>query len=254
MFGVEAGLDREHALEACQEQSGADQQHEGKRHLRRDQDAPHDARAGARGAGTPFFAERLAQIELTKTQDGNERNQEGEDERQPDRERDNGRVDADGGALWRPFETEPGERADAGIADDEPERAAGAGEQQRFGQQLPRDAPEPGPQRVAGRELFHSSRRSQQHQVRDVDRAHEQDEDDPAPEKEQRAAQFTHELRLERNDGGVEARVDQDLLQRRKPVEVPRVQGVDLLARLLDGASRLQPREVLPVVAVPAVV
>ena len=146
------------------------------------------------------------------------------------------------------------QRADAGVAEREAERAAGQREQHRFGQQLARDAAEPGAERVPRRQLLHPRARAHEHQVGDVDGADQQHEHDAAPEQVQRAAQVAHEVVLQRHDDGVEAGVDQDLLELREAIEVARVQRVDLLARLLDGRARLQPRDVRPVVAVALVV
>ena len=124
----------------------------------------------------------------------------------------------------------------------------------RLGQQLAGDAAEPGAERVTRRQLLHARARADEHQVGDVHGADEQHEHHAAPEQIERAAQVPDEVLLQRHDDRVEAGVDQNLLELREPIEVARVQRVDLLARLLDRRARLQPRDVRPVVAVARVV
>ena len=97
---------------------------------------------------------------------------------------------------------------------------------------------------MTGRQLLHARARPHEHQVGDVHGADEQDEHDTTPEQVQRAAKIPYEVLLERHDDRVEAGVDQDLLEIGEPIEVSRVQRVDLLARLLEGRARIQPSDV----------
>ena len=100
------GLHAEDALEAGEQQPGADEQHEGERDLRRHEHAPRDARAAAGGARAPFFAEALAQVHLPQAQNRDEADEDGEREREAEREGDHGRVDRDLRALRRRLEAE----------------------------------------------------------------------------------------------------------------------------------------------------
>ena len=59
---------------------------------------------------------------------------------------------------------------------------------------------------------------------------------------------------MEAFDASVEARVDDDLFQMRKAIEVRRIDRVDLTLCLLEAGARAEPRDLLPVVAVPALV
>ncbi len=89
------------------------------------------------------------------------------------------------------------------------------------------------------------------HQVGHVHTSDDQDDENAAPEQQQRPPAAFDEILLKVPDSRRELRVEQDRLERREPLEVLRVDGVDLRLRLLDARARLEPAHLLPVVAVP---
>ena len=107
-------------------------------------------------------------------------------------------------------------------------------EEHGFGQELAGNAPEARAKGVTSRKLLHARARAHEHQVGDVDAAHQQHEHDTAPQQVECAADVADQVVLQRDHDGVEPRVDQNLLEIRKPIEVPRVERIDLLARLRD--------------------
>ncbi len=76
----------------------------------------------------------------------------------------------------------------------------------------------------------------------------------PPHKQVERAAGAFDQIALKRLDLRVEPGVHQDFFQRRKSLEVCRVDRIDLGLRLLDRVARLEPSHLLPVVAVAALV
>ena len=219
--------------------------------------APDDARAAARRARAPFFAEGLAQVHAGAGRRSGIRpiRKPASARASAEREGDDRRVDR------RPRCPAASRRGRTAAASARRRSRARARARRRPAasstvsvSSCARDPREPGAERVPRRQLLHARARADEHQVGDVDGADEQHEDDAAPEQVERAAQVAHQVVLQRHDDGVEAGVDQDLFELGKAIEVARVQRVDLLARLLDRRARLQPRDVRPVVAVARVV
>ena len=87
VFGDEAGVDAQQALEAGQQQPAADEQHEGERDLRHDQAAPDVARASAGRAGPAVLAQDVAQIHSRQLHGRRDANDDAEQRGQAERER-----------------------------------------------------------------------------------------------------------------------------------------------------------------------
>jgi hypothetical protein len=103
-------------------------------------------------------------------------------------------------------------------------------------------------------QLLQPGGRADQHQVGHVDAADEQHERDAAPKQKQRRPHVADEIGLHLDRFRVESGVREDFFELRKALHVARVERVDLRLRLIDGPSRLQPADHLPVVAVPPIV
>ena len=80
MVDVEPGLDGEDALEAGEQQAGADEQHERERDLRGHEQRARTARAApARRAAAPFFAEAWLRFMRRTAEDRDQADEEAGD-------------------------------------------------------------------------------------------------------------------------------------------------------------------------------
>ena len=128
------------------------------------------------------------------------------------------------------------EQAQRAVADGE---AGGRRDQRQddaLGDELARDPPLAGAEREPRRELLQPHARSHEHEVRDVDAADQQHEERAAPHQIERRLDVAHQRVLQRIDDGVEAGVDQQLLQYCGNFSRLRgVERVDLLLRQFDA-------------------
>ena len=63
---LEPGIDRHHALEAGDEQTGADEEHERQGDLARDQDPADGSRAAARRPASSFLTDGLSEVDAAQ--------------------------------------------------------------------------------------------------------------------------------------------------------------------------------------------
>ena len=157
-------------------------------------------------------------------------------------------------AGGQPIEAEERRGLKRPPAEAEPGETAGDRQHQRFGQRLPREPSERRAHRVARRQLTDARGRAHEHEVRHIDATDQQHENRAAPQHRQRRLAFADQVRLEVDHVAAEARVLEDLLPLRKALEVRGVDRIQLALRLLERGARLQPSNLLPVVAVPGFV
>lgn len=248
---VEARIDRQHAPEARKQQTGADEQDERKGDLGHDQRPAQRPRAESARTGAPLFAEHRRGIRRHRARNRNEA------EHDPDRRRDRKRVGDDGAvepnlvSAWQLLDVQRTECVERPVADEHAGRGGDERHDQAFRDELPGDAHAPRAEREPRRKLLQPHAGAHEHEVRDVDAADQEHAQRAAPHEIQRRFHITHERVLQPPGVGPESGIDQDLFVLRKAFEIRRVQRVELRLRLLKRRTRLQPPDVLIVVAVP---
>ena len=90
--GLEPRIDRQKAAEAGQQESRANEEHERKRHLRKDESAPHRASCASARAGSALLVQSGAEIQFEHMRDRHESDQRANGDRHRKREGDDGAV------------------------------------------------------------------------------------------------------------------------------------------------------------------
>ena len=186
LFGLEAGIDARQLDEAPDEQPGADEQHDGERHLRHDERRPHALAAAAGAAAGGRRATRSGRRVPVNCSAG----------RTP-KARLVASAIAKVNETTAPFTPTSSRRGmSAGCAatsarvrevrDREPGRGAGRTEDDRFGEELAQQADPAGAERRAHGQLRLARRRAREQQVGDVGARHEQHEPDGAEQDQER--------------------------------------------------------------------
>ena len=194
---VEPWIDRSQRKRGSDKQRRADEQHQGEGNLR---DHERCARlvlteAGARAPGA--FLECRAEICARRLKGRNEPEQDSGRDRDKERECDDAPVDRDERAALadsrevRRIDRE--ERANAGDAQHEAERAACQGEDDAFGEQLSHDARASGSDRRTDGDLAPSSGRTDKKEVRDVGACDKEHETHGAGENHERRSDVAHD-------------------------------------------------------------
>jgi len=200
-IGIEAGRRPHQAIEAAEQQSRADQQHDADRGFG-DHEEPAQAPLGAAGRRA---CGRLRARRRVRAH-GAERRGEAERERAHDRHRggegQHRRVErhlVEAADLDR---RPAHERRDRAVGDREAARGADRRQHQALGQQLPDDAAGRGAERLPHRDLRAAAGAAREQQVGEVDARDQQDAADGGEQHQQRAARVA--------DQGVELRRDAD--------------------------------------------
>ena len=163
-------------------------------------------------------------------------------------------VHPDLAAPWQLRHPQPRQHRQAPASQHETADAAEDRQQQRLRQDLPAERRQAGAKGQPRRHLLHARARSYEHEVGDIHRANQQNEEHAGPQEEQRAADFAHEVGLKRRRCRVESGIGQDFPEGGEALHVARIERVELLLRLRDRGPRLEPADHRPVVAVPRVV
>ena len=250
---LEARIDAEELPEAREQQSRADEQDEGQRHLRDNEPAAHEARRTAGGPGAAVLPQDDAQVAAGQLQGGHRADHQAERQRKAHRERDDPAVHPDLVSARHVGQSRRGQRVEAPEARREAEDSPGDRQQHRLGDELPDDARARRAERVTGGHLLEPSAGSDEREVRDVDRRNQQHEQHAAPEEVERRAHAAHHVGFERHEPRVIARVDKGRLQRTGTLEVPDGQRVDAGLRLRQRGAGREPRDLLVILAVPFV-
>ena len=249
MLGTEPGIDGEQLTEAGKEQPGPDEEHERQRDLEGDQRAPHEARVAAGRAGAPVLAQDQVQVEPRELRERDGADDEALHQRDPDREGDDDPVHPDLVTARQLRQAERREPLEPGRAERQPEEPAGQRQQQRLGEQLPRDPRVSGAERMARGELLHSSAGAHEDEIGDVGGGDEQHEQHAAPEQVQRPAHVADDIGFERHDARAVTGVDDEVPDRARALDVPPRERIDLLLCLGDGGAGREPRDLLVVLA-----
>ena len=238
VIGTESRVEGHHRREAAQQQAGTHAQDHGERQLGDDQRGAHPVpRAGTDRTATGFL-QRGPQIGARGEQRGHDTDQGAGDERHPEGHEQHGRV-------WRHFlharqvrRRQRDQRLHAPAHHDQPQQASGQCQQQTLRQRLLHQARPSGAERRPHRQFLLPAHAARQDEVGDVDASHQQDHRDTAGQDQQRRADVTHHLFVQRVDRGRPPLVGVGI--RLFQARCGRGQS---RARLLDADARLQPAD-----------
>ena len=226
------GLDTLQAVEAGQQQAGADQQHHRDRHLRHDQRALDSlAAAGVAGLAAALL-QRVDEIDPAAERRQRAEQHSGQD-RNAEREDQHDRIQRDLARARRKPADERGQHVDGQPRDADADGAADHGEQRALGQQLPHQAAAAGAERGAHRQLAIAAQHPRQREVGDIRARDQQHQSGDAEQDQQQLPRPGGEGFAHGNGRGAEA-------GRLRPVD--RLEGAvlrEVVADRADGARRL---------------
>jgi len=189
---VEARRDREQPLEAPEQQSGADEQHERKRHLRDDERAA-DAPVSA-GRVSRAMLQVLMRIAARRLQRRHQPASQTDQRRDAPSESEHGAIDADCAGARQARWAERHERAHAEHRHGHADAAAHGGEEQVLGEQLPDEPTAAGAERGTQRELGAPVDTAGEQQVRHVHACDDEHQADRAEDDEERRLDAASEV------------------------------------------------------------
>ena len=180
------GIHPRQPIEAARRETGAGQQHQRERDLRRDQHAAETAPPARGSAVAAHVFQEDGEVGTRRHDRRGETEDEPRDERQPETEEQNADVHLHGAGARQIGGRDGHQRPDAPRAEQQPGGAAGQREHHAFRQQLAHQAPAPGAEGGAHRDFARSRRRAREQQVRDVDARDQQHEADRAEQDPER--------------------------------------------------------------------
>ena len=230
----EAGVDARELREAAQEERGADEQHDGHRDFGDQEAASHPPSARRRRRSSALLEHR-ANRAARRLPRGREAEEDACREGDAKREEQHRQVDRDVGRARNAARAQRLDRTNGQIREQEPDGAAGQGQDDAFGEHLQDEPAAAGAESRADRDLFPADRRAHQQQVGDVRARDQDDHADGREEREQRRADPGDHVLLQADDLGGFAGAGLRVLNR-QPFGDP----LHLGAGLLHGDARLE--------------
>ncbi len=190
LCGFRPGWTRAQRDEGANQQRRADQQNQGQRDFGGNQQRTGFVGMRARSGASAVFLERRIQIDARCLQRGEEAEEHTSGERDQNREDDHAPIHGDKRAARsdaRDVAGIDGEKsANASHAEREPERAAGEGKQQAFGQELANDAPASCADGCTNRDFTLAAGGADQQKIGDIGASDEKNQADRAGQHQQR--------------------------------------------------------------------
>ncbi len=182
---------------AADHQAGADEEHQGQRHLRDHQHASNTCVDQRRRA---CRAQRAIQVHPCRPERGHEAEEERRDRAGGEREQQDGAVDPHGLEPRQVCGAQPIQDTRARPGREQPDDAAGHRKDRALGGELAKNAHPRGAERAAQGNLALAAGRASEQQVCDVGAGDQQQEADGDEEHHQRAPRVLDDILLQRND------------------------------------------------------
>jgi hypothetical protein len=191
---AEARIDPQQVDDAAAEQSGRDEQHQGQRHLRHDEDSPEPGLAGTGGDCTRMVLESSGHAWARQLQRRCEAEQQPGGERQSGVEQQQGRVEAGGDRARHVRAHHRQQAVNRPSGDHQPDETAGHGERHALDQELPDERAAAGTERQSDGDLLLPAGGTCDGETCDVRARNEEHEPDHGHQRDQRALELALQL------------------------------------------------------------